>query len=82
MRLGSECRGVDAADRPGDADRADLRVRRQPAVEIAAAVAEAKAGIGEADAGHQHDIGNDLRTRAAADRHSSRSDGARPSQAR
>ena len=60
-------RGVDAADRPGDADRADLRVRRQPAVEIAAAVAEAKAGVGEADAGHQHDIGNDLRTRAAAD---------------
>ena len=32
--------GVDLGDGPGDADRDDVRMRRQPAVEVAAAVAE------------------------------------------
>ena len=49
--------------RPGDADRGDLRMRRQPAVEIAAAVAEPIAARREADAGREHHVGHDLARR-------------------
>ena len=56
----------DLADRPGHADRRDLRMRGQPAVEVAAAVAEPVARAREADAGHEHDVGHDCRRRCRA----------------
>ena len=37
---GAKVGRVELAERPGHADRGDVRVRRQPAVEVAAAVAE------------------------------------------
>ncbi len=62
--LGLELVGRHQTDRPADADRRRLRMRRQPTVEIAAAVAEPVTRHGVSDARHQHHVGLHRRTLA------------------
>jgi hypothetical protein len=59
VRLRHEGLACDFRKRPGDADGGDLRMRGEPAVVVAFAVAEAMPGRGEADAGHDDDVGRD-----------------------
>src|SRR3989344_2015946 len=64
--------GFERSDRhlracPGHAQRSDLRVGRQVAVEVAAAIAQPMAVFGEADAGHQDHVGHQGRALAGRD---------------
>ena len=58
---GTNCASGDLGQRPRDADGRRVRVRGEPAVEEATAVAEPKARSCEAHTGHEHDVGHQRR---------------------